>query len=153
MQSPSAALAALGLRLPPVSAPKGAYTPAVRAGRLVFVSGQIPLEEGRLTAVGKVGAEVGPEQARALSRQCALASLAAVDSVVGVDRVTRVVKVTGFVSSAEGFTGQFAVVEGAGEFFAEVFGAAGRAVCSVVGMGDGPLSAPVEIEVVFEVDA
>jgi len=151
MQSPSAALATLGLELPPVSAPKGAYTPAVRAGRLVFVSGQIPLTEGRLTAVGKVGAEVGVEQARQLSQQCALASLAAVDSVVGLDRVTRVVKVTGYISSAEGFTGQFSVVEGAGELFSEIFGAAGRAVCSVVGMGDGPLSAPVEIEVVFEV--
>ncbi len=151
MVLPSVALAALGLELPPVSAPKGAYTPAVPAGRLVFVSGQIPLTGGRLTATGKVGAEVAPECAGRLSRQCALASLAAVESVVGVDRVTRVVKVTGYVASAEGFTELSSVVEPAGELFVEVFGAAGRAVCSVVGMGDGPLGAPVEIEVVFEV--
>ncbi|GLX53964.1 hypothetical protein Shyhy01_69130 [Streptomyces hygroscopicus subsp. hygroscopicus] len=75
-------LAGLGLRLPEVGAPKGAYVPAVRSGAYVFVSGQIPLTDGRMTATGRVGAEISPQRARELSRQCVLAALAAADSVV-----------------------------------------------------------------------
>jgi len=151
MSSPYVTLASLGLELPLVSSPKGAYTPAVRAGGLVFVSGQIPLTEGRLTEVGRVGAEVSPERARELSRQCALAALAAVDSVVGLDRVTRVVKVVGYVASADGFTAQPQVVDGAGELLVEIFGEAGRHARTAVGVGEGPLRAPVEIELLVEV--
>jgi enamine deaminase RidA (YjgF/YER057c/UK114 family) len=151
MSSPYVALASLGLELPPVSAPKGAYTPAVRSGNLVYVSGQIPLTGGRLTATGRVGAEISPERARQLSRQCALASLAAVHSAVGLDQVTQVVKVVGYVASAEDFTGQPHVVDGASELLVEVFGEAGRHASSAVGVPDGPLQAPVEIEILVEV--
>ncbi|MEV4740942.1 RidA family protein [Streptomyces sp. NPDC049555] len=146
-------LAALGIVLPTVSPPKGVYVPAVRSGRHVQVSGQVPMRDGELIATGRVGAEVTPEQARELSRQCALAALAALDSLLGpdVDTTVRVVKVVGYVSSADGFLGQAAVVEGAGELFLTAFGDAGRHACSVVGVGRLPLGAPVEIEVLFEV--
>ncbi|MFF4756153.1 RidA family protein [Streptomyces sp. NPDC002514] len=147
-----ARLAELGLGLPEVSAPKGAYVPAVRSGRFVFVAGQIPLTGGKLTATGRVGAEVSPERARELSRQCALAALAAAGSVAPLEAVVRAVKVVGYVASAPGFLGQATVVEGAGELLAEVFGSAGRPVGSAVGMDVLPLDAPVEIEVVLEVD-
>ncbi|TXL84705.1 RidA family protein [Streptomyces sp. IB2014 016-6] len=150
-KSPRASLTLLGLELPPVSRPKGAYVPAVRSGNLVFVAGQVPMKDGELTEIGQVGREVTTERARELSRQCALAALAAVDSVCGIDSVTRIVKVVGYVSSAPGFTGQPGVVDGASEFFVEVFGDAGRHARSAIGVADLPLGAPVEIEVVAEV--
>ncbi|MEU9945509.1 RidA family protein [Streptomyces lavendulae] len=143
-------LAGLGLRLPEVSQPKGAYVPAVRSGRYVFVAGQIPLTDGELTQTGRVGAEVSPERARELSRQCALAALAAVDSVAPLESVARVVKVVGYVSSAPGFTRQAGVVDGASELFVEVFGDAGRHARSAVGVDVLPLDSPVEIEIVVE---
>ncbi|MFJ3089378.1 RidA family protein [Streptomyces sp. NPDC086838] len=146
-------LAELGLTLPGASAPKGAYVPAVRSGSLIFIAGQIPLTDGELTATGRVGAEVSPEWAKALSRQCALAALAAADSVVPLEEVTGAVKVVGYVSSAPGFLGQPTVVDGASELLTDVFGEAGRHARSVVGMAVLPLDAPVEIEIVLETAA
>lgn len=152
MQAPHARLAELGLQLPPVSAPKGSYVPAVRSGSHVYVSGQVPMVDGEVVATGKVGAEVSPQRANELSRLCALAALAAIDAVAGLDNVVRVVKVVGFVASAPGFTGQPGVVNGASDLFAEVFGEAGRHARSAVGVAELPLGVPVEIEVIVEVE-
>ncbi|MFF3176506.1 RidA family protein [Streptomyces sp. NPDC057900] len=143
-------LTELGLTLPVASAPKGAYVPAVRSGTLIFIAGQIPLTDGVLTATGQVGAGVSPEAAKELSRQCALAALAAADLVVPLEAVTRVVKLIGYVSSAPDFRGQQTVVDGASELLTDVFGDAGRHARSVVGMAVLPLDAPVEIEIVLE---
>ncbi|MFJ9929992.1 RidA family protein [Streptomyces misionensis] len=134
-----------------MSAPKGAYVPAVRSGPFVFVSGQIPLTGGEMTATGRVGAEVSPERARELSRQCALAALAAADSVAPLETAVQVVKVVGYVSSAPGFIRQAEVVDGASELLVEVFGRSGRHARSAVGMNILPLGSPVEIEVVLRV--
>jgi enamine deaminase RidA (YjgF/YER057c/UK114 family) len=150
---PHARLAELGLELPAVSVPLAAYVPAVRTGNHVYVSGQLPLSEGRLLADGKVGAGVAAEQAKELARRCALNALAAIDALVGLDRVVRVVKVVGFVASADGFTGQPGVVNGASELFGEVFGEAGVHARSAVGVAELPLGAPVEVEVIVEVTA
>jgi enamine deaminase RidA (YjgF/YER057c/UK114 family) len=109
------------------------------------------MTNGRLIASGKVGGDVTPERATELSRHCALAALAAIDDIVGLDTVARVVKVVGFVASAEGFTGQAGVVNGASELFLAVFGDAGRHARSSVGVAELPLGAPVEIEVIVEV--
>jgi enamine deaminase RidA (YjgF/YER057c/UK114 family) len=146
-------LAGLGLSLPAVAAPVAAYVPAVRTGDLVFTSGQLPLVDGTLPTTGKVGAVVSPEQATELARLCALNALAAVDALVGLDSVVRVVKVVGFVASAADFTGQPAVVNGASELLGEVFGEAGQHARSAVGVASLPLDAPVEVELVVEVDA
>lgn len=144
-------LAELGITLPAVPAPVAAYLPARRSGSLVFTAGQLPIVDGTLVATGKVGAEVTVEQAHALARQCALNALAAVDALVGIDAVVGVVKVVGFVASAPRFVGQPAVVNGASELFAEVFGAAGQHARSAVGVAVLPLDAPVEVEIVVEV--
>jgi len=141
----------LGLTLPEVVAPLASYVPAVRTGNLVYTSGQLPVEAGKIAGTGKVGAEVTPEEARAMARICALNALAAVHALVGVDAVTRVVKVVGFVASAEGFTGQPGVVNGASDLLAEVFGDAGAHARSAVGVAELPLGAPVEIEMIVEV--
>ena len=144
-------LAELGLTLPVVAAPAGSYLPAVRSGNLVFTSGQLPVVDGALSATGKVGADVTPEQAKELARTCALNGLAAVDALVGLDAVVRVVKVVGFVASLPAFTGQPGVVNGASELLGEVFGDAGQHARSAVGVAVLPLDAPVEVELVVEV--
>ena len=141
----------LGLELPPVATPAGDYVPAVRSGSLVFTSGQLPMVDGQLAAVGKVGALVSPEQAKDLARTCALNALAAVDALVGLDSVVRVVKVTGFVASTPDFTGQPGVLNGASELLRQVLGDAGVHARSAVGVAALPLDAPVEVELVVEV--
>ncbi|WP_431002927.1 RidA family protein, partial [Klebsiella pneumoniae] len=114
MTLPSERLAQLGLTLPTVVAPLAAYVPAVRFGDLVYTSGQLPLVDGQLSAVGKVGSEVTPEQGADGARTAALNAVAAVVAEVGeLDAILRVVKVTVFVASAPGFTGQPQVGNGA----------------------------------------
>lgn len=147
----SARLARLGVALPEVVAPLAAYVPAVRTGDLVFTSGQLPMRAGQLAGTGKVGAQVSPEDGKALARICALNALAAIDSLVGIDAVTRVVKVVGFVASAPGFNGQPGVINGASELLAEVFGDDGAHARSAVGVAELPLDAPVEVELIVEV--
>jgi enamine deaminase RidA (YjgF/YER057c/UK114 family) len=144
-------LAELGITLPPVAAPVAAYVPAVRSGAQVLTSGQLPFVDGTLAATGKLGAGVTPEQGAQLARTCALNALAAVHALVGIDSVVRVVKVVGFVASAEGFTGQPGVVNGASELLGEVFGEAGVHARSAVGVAELPLGSPVEVELVVEV--
>ncbi|MDT5147246.1 MAG: hypothetical protein QOC58_1891 [Mycobacterium sp.] len=149
--SASARLGELGVTLPDVVAPLASYVPAVRTGDLVFTSGQLPMEGGKLVATGKVGAGVTLEEAKAMARTCALNALAAVDALAGIDAVTRVVKVVGFVASAPGFNGQPSVVNGASELLGEVFGDAGAHARSAVGVSELPLDAPVEVELIVEV--
>jgi enamine deaminase RidA (YjgF/YER057c/UK114 family) len=145
-------LAELGIPLPEVVKPVAAYVPAVRTGSLVFTAGQIPMVAGSPAGLGKVGAEVSAEEAQQYARICALNALAAVDSLVGLDSIVRVVKVVGFVASAEGFTGQPGVVNGASELLGEVFGEAGQHARSAVGVAELPLGVPVEVELVVEVE-
>ncbi len=144
-------LAELGIILPAVAKPLAAYVPAVRTGALVYTSGQLPLQAGDLTHIGKVGAEVTPEQAKVAARTCALNALAAIDALVGIDAVIRIVKVVGFVASAPGFSGQPGVVNGASEVLGELFGDAGAHARSAVGVSELPMNAPVEVELIVEV--
>ena len=149
--SAKARLAELGIELPEVAKPLASYVPAVRSGNLVYTSGQLPMQAGKLAATGKLGDDVTPEQGKALARICTLNALAAVDSLVGIDAVTQVVKVVGFVASAPGFNGQPGVVNGASHLLAEVFGDHGSHARSAVGVAVLPLDSPVEVELVVEV--
>ena len=141
----------LGIELPGVAAPLAAYVPATRSGQWVFTSGQLPFVEGKLPATGKVGAEVSPEEAKQYAATCILNALAAVHALVGIDSIKRVVKVVGFVASAEGFTGQPGVINGASELLGEIFGEEGKHARSAVGVAELPIGAPVEIELIVEV--
>lgn len=145
-------LARLDLTLPTVAAPVAAYVPAVRTGNQVWTSGQLPFVDGELPATGKVGAEVTAETAERLARTAALNALAAVDALVGVDKITRVLKIVGFVSSAEGFTGQPGVINGASNLMGELFGEAGAHARSAVGVAELPLGSPVEVELIVEIE-
>jgi enamine deaminase RidA (YjgF/YER057c/UK114 family) len=149
--TPEDRLAALGLTLPEVTRPVAAYVPAVRSGPYVYVSGQLPIADGKLLATGKVGAEVDVARAAALARVCALNALAAAASVAGgLSGIARIVKVVGFVASAPGFGGQPRVINGASELLIEVLGEAGRHARSAVGVAELPLDTPVEVELIAE---
>ena len=141
----------LGLVLPAVAAPAGAYLPAVVAGDLVYTAGQLPFVDGALARTGLLGADIEVDEAADLAAVAALNALAAVASVLGgLDRVTRVVKVTGFVASAPGFTEQPRVINGASQVLVDVFGEHGRHARSAVGVAALPLGSPVEVELVVQ---
>ena len=146
----NAKLAKLGIRLPPVAAPVASYVPAVRAGSLVFTSGQLPFVDGGLRRTGKVGGSVDVEAAAADAKVCALNGLAAIDELVGLDSVARIVRVVGYVASAEGFTGQARVINGASELLGKIFGDAGQHARSAIGVAELPLGSPVEVELTVE---
>jgi enamine deaminase RidA (YjgF/YER057c/UK114 family) len=144
----------LGLTVPDVAAPAGAYVPAVVSGNHVYTSGQLPFVDGSLPATGKVGSDVSPEQAHDLAKQSALNALAAAKSILGgdLDRVVQIVKVTGFVASDPSFTGQPGVINGASNVLGEIFGDKGVHARSAVGVAVLPLDSPVEVEVILEVE-
>lgn len=151
MASNSERLAELGISLPTVAAPVAAYVPAIQTSNQVWTSGQLPFVDGQLPATGKVGAEVSAEDAEKLARAAALNALAAIDALVGIDKVTRVLKIVGFVASADDFSGQPAVINGASNLMGEVFGEAGAHARSAVGVAELPLNSPVEVEVIVEI--
>ena len=141
----------LGIVLPEVPAPVAAYVPAVRAGDFVFTAGQIPFVEGKLKYAGVVGKDLSLEQAVECARICALNAIAAVKSVVGdLDQVERVVKLTGWVASANDFTDQAKVMNGASELVGRIFGEAGKHARSAVAANVLPLNAPVEVEMIVK---
>ena len=144
-------VAELGLTIPDVAAPAGAYIPAVASGSLVFTAGQLPFVDGQLPATGKVGGSVTPEEAKAYAATCVLNALAAAQTAIGsLDRVTRVVKVVGFVASDPTFSGQPGVINGASELLGQIFGDAGLHARSAVGVAVLPLDSPVEVELILE---
>lgn len=145
-------LAELGLTVPTVVPPVAAYQPAVVVDHVIYVSGQLPLINGELPVAGKVGdgpgAQVTPEQAYELARQCGLNLIAALKSVVDLDSITTIAKVGGFVASEPAFTGQPAVINGASELLGQAFGEAGVHARSAVGVAVLPLDTPVEVDLI-----
>lgn len=152
MASPEEKLREIGIGLPPAPEPLGSYVPAVRAGNLVFLSGVLPLRDGKLTHKGKCGAELTIEEGAGEARQAAVNALAILRAHVGsLDKVARCVKVTGYVASAQDFTEQPKVLNGASDLMAEVFGEKGRHARAAVGVPVLPLDSPVEVEFIFEI--
>jgi len=113
---------------------------------------ELPLVDGHATVTGKVGNDVAVEEAAVAARLCAVNGLAAVDALVGLDRILKVVKVVGFVASADGFSQQPQVINGASDLLIEVFGDAGRHARSAIGVAELPRESAVEVEFVFELD-
>ncbi|HHY39302.1 MAG TPA: RidA family protein [Clostridia bacterium] len=142
----------LGLRLPMPPKPVAAYVPAMLCDGHVYVSGQLPIVDGKLKYCGKVGSDVTQEQGYEAARICALNCLAAARSVIGsLDEVTKVIKVTGYVASAPGFNGQPQVINGASELLEKIFGNTGRHSRAAVGVSELPMNAPVEVEMILKV--
>ena len=153
MAKPSERLQELNLTLPAVTKPVGAYVPALRHNDTILLSGQIPMKDGQLAHAGKVGSNgVTLEDALAAARVCALNALAAASEAAGgVDNLKRVLKVHVYVASADGFTDQHKVANGASDFFAEIFGEAGKHARAAVGVAELPLNSTVEVDVLFAV--
>lgn len=150
--SAEAKLKELGITLPEPPKPVAAYVPFVRSGDLVFTSGQIAIEAGQLKFKGKIGKDLTPEEGYQAARLCAVNTLAVLKAAVGsLDKVQQIVKVVVFVNSADGFTAQPAVANGASEFYQEVFGEAGRHARSAVGAPELPMNTAVEVEIVARI--
>ncbi|MBO9498707.1 MAG: RidA family protein [Novosphingobium sp.] len=144
-------LAELGIALPEPAAPVAAYVPAVEAGGLLHVSGQLPFVDGVLVK-GRLGEDTEIGEGYDAARACGLMLLAQAKAALGsLDRVTRVVKLGAFVNSTPDFTDQPKVANGASELMAEVFGDAGKHARAAVGVPALPLGAAVEVDAIFAV--
>jgi enamine deaminase RidA (YjgF/YER057c/UK114 family) len=144
-------LAELGLTLPVAALPVAVYVPAVRTGNLVFTAGQLPLIDGKIPFVGKVGSDVTPEQAKDMAQVCALNALAAISLVADIDQIERIVRVGGFVNGVPGFVAIPAVINGASELLIKLFGEVnGKHARTAIGVAELPLNAPVEVEMVVQ---
>jgi enamine deaminase RidA (YjgF/YER057c/UK114 family) len=150
MTTPSVRLIELGITLPTVAAPIAAYLPAVADDHHIYVSGQLPLVDGALQTTGRLGSDIDTEVGYGQARVCVLNGLAATVGLIGdIDRVTRVIRVGGFVACTPTFRDQAAVINGASELLAEIFGDQGRHARSAVGVAALPLNAAVEVELLL----
>ncbi len=141
----------LGIELPEPPSPVGSYTPALRTGNLLYLSGILPFHDGKLIATGVVGEEVSLEAAQEAARQVVINALSVVDSVVGLDRVSRCVRLQGYVASSRNFYDQPLVLNAASDLLREVFGDRGIHTRVAVGVYCLPLNSPVEIDFIFEI--
>ena len=146
-----AKLAEKGLTLPVATKPLAAYVPAVRTGNIVFTAGQLPIVDGTITKTGKVGSDITVEEAYELAQICAINALAAIELVAPVDSLVKVVRIVCYVNGAPGFVSQPAVANGASELFLHIWGEAGVAARSALGVAELPLNSPVEVELTVEV--
>ena len=144
----------MGITVPDAPAPAANYVPWVKSGNMIYVAGQVPFVDGKLTATGHLGDNASVEDGYDQAKICAINLIAQVKAACGgdLDRVTRVVKLGGFVASADDFNGQPGVVNGASDLMVEVFGDARRHARFAVGPNALPLGCIVEIDGVFEID-
>lgn len=141
----------LGLVIPPPPQPAGSYQPVVVSGNLAFLSGQISkTADGRVLS-GKVGGDLMLEEGKLAARVAALNALSAIHHLIGFSKFTRILRLVGYVQTAPGFHEISAVVNGASDFFLEIFGPQGVHARSAVGMAGLPLNAAVEIELTVEI--
>ncbi len=144
-------LAELGLTLPTPASPVAAYVPYIITGNLVFISGQLPIDNGQLKIKGRLGDDVDLATGQAAAKLCGLNILAQLHKACGgdLDKVERCVKLGGFVSSAADFYDHPKVVNGASELMEQVFGPKGQHARSAVGVANLPLNAAVEVDAIF----
>jgi len=148
-----ARLRELGIDLPAAVAPIANYVPFVRTGSLLIISGQLPLENGKLTDryKGKLGKDVFNETGQQAARLAAINVLAQAQVALGdLDRVRRVVRLGGFINATPGFIALAAVMNGASDLMVQVFGDHGRHARTTVGVAELPMDASVEVEAMFE---
>ncbi|MCD6282349.1 RidA family protein [bacterium] len=146
-------LAELGVDIPTPTPPVGSYVPWKRSGNTIWVSGMVPMFEGKMRCAGLVDTEVSVKDAQECAKLCAVNALAWLNAATnGFKGVSGVLRLNGFVASAPGFTSQPQVLNGASDFLVEVFGDAGKHTRNAVGAAVLPLNAPVIVDFVFEVD-
>jgi len=143
----------LGIELPETPRPIAAYIPALLSTKYLFVSGQIPIRDGKLIYKGKLGKDLTVEEGYEAAKICAINILSAAKSVIGdLNNIIKVVRIAGYVNSTDSFEEHSKVVNGASDLLVEVFKESGKHVRIAVGVNSLPLGAPVEIEAVFEIE-
>ena len=144
----------LGITLPVAAKPVANYVPWVRSGNLVFISGQGPVEDGKVVYPGCLGADTSLEDGVKSARLCAIIVLAQLKDACGgdLDRVKRVVKLLGFVNAAPSFKDHPKVINGASDLMVEVFGDKGRHARSAVASPSLPMGISTEVEAIIEVE-
>jgi enamine deaminase RidA (YjgF/YER057c/UK114 family) len=151
--TPAQRLAAMGITLPVVAPPVANYVPAVRVGNLVFLAGQVARAPDGRTIAGKVGREFNEGEGAGAAKLCAIQLLAVLQAEVGdLAKVKRIVRVGGFVNCTDDFTAQPKVINGASDLLVAVFGPAGKHARTSVGVNSLPAGAPVEVELVAEIE-
>ena len=145
-------VAELSITLPTAAAPAANYVPFVKSGNMLYVSGQLPFENGQLLNNGRLGENLTIEQGYAAARQCAINIIAQINAAGALEKVKRVVRLGGFVNSAPSFTDQPQVVNGASDLFVAVFGDAGRHARAAVGTPSLPRGVSVEVDAVIELE-
>jgi len=141
----------LGIKLPTPPTPAGSYVPAVRTGSLLYISGQIPMEDGKVVFTGKVSDE-NLETAQKSARMCAINLLAQIKRELGdLDKVSKIVRLSGFVNSVPGFSQHPKVINSASDLFFEIFGEKGKHSRIAVGVASLPLDSMTEIDAIVEV--
>lgn len=142
----------LGIDIPELQTPIGSYLSCIRSGNLIYLSGILPLRNGKLIRTGRVGESVSFEEARDDARITVINALSVLKTNLGsLDRVKKCIKITGYIASASGFFDQPKVLNAASDFLFEIFGEAGRHARTAVGVNALPLNAPLEIEFIFEI--
>ena len=150
--TPEDKLKELGIELPEAPKPLGSYIPAVRTGNLIFLSGMLPVIQGKLVWQGKVGEDIRIEEAGEGVRTAVFNALAVLKANIGtLNNVKRCVKITGYIASSPNFTDQPMVLNAASDLLFEIFGESGRHARVAVGVNVLPLNSPVEIDFIFEV--
>ncbi|WP_026380897.1 RidA family protein [Afifella pfennigii] len=146
-------LASLGITLPALSTPSANYIPVARTGNLLYVSGQVPVENGTVKYTGKLGADVSVEDGQAAARLCAINIIAHLSAALDGDlgKVARCVRLGGFVNATPDFPDPPKVINGASDLIVEVFGEAGRHARAAVGCATLPRNVAVEVDAIFEV--
>ena len=146
-------LAELGLEIPQAVAPAANYIPFSVVGNMVFISGQLPMKDGKPQDIGYVGKNISVEQAQLTAKQCGINIIAQLKAACGGDlsRVKRCVRLGVFVASAPGFTEQPKVANGVSDLMVAVFGDAGKHARAAVGVSELPFGVAVEVDAIFEI--
>ena len=147
-------LAELGITLPAAAKPVANYVAWSRTGNLVFISGQGPIADGKITLLGCLGDTISVEDGIKSARLCALNVVAQLKDACGgdLDRVKRIVKLVGFVNATAAFTDHPKVINGASDFMVEVFGDKGRHARSAVASPSLPFGISTEVEAIVEIE-
>jgi len=146
-------LASLNIILPTPPKPEGSYVPVVVTGKLAFVSGQIPIRDGKVAFLGKVPKDLTIEEAQKAAKLCIINALAQLKIELGsLDRVSKIVRVSGFVNSATEFTEQPKVINAASNLLYDIFGSKGQHSRVVIGVASLPLNSCVEVDMIVEIE-
>lgn len=142
----------LGIVLPVLPAPLGSYVPCIQAGNLLFLSGILPLRDGKLVRTGRVGESVSLTEAQEEARQVVLNALSIMKNYLGsLDKIKKCIRLNGYIASADNFTEQPKVLNAVSDLLVEILGESGKHTRTAIGVSVLPLNSPLEIDFIFEV--